>query len=283
MADCNATILCPHIVLLPSAGMGHLTPFLRLAASLVDRHCQVTLITIQPTISNAESQLISRFLSAYPQVRKKQFHLLPFDPSTANSTDAFCLRWEAIRRSATQLSPLLSSLTSPPISAVVYDMTLVSSLIPIVTELSLPGYVFITFSARMLAFYASIPSAVEPKLKSGSVQPTDIIEIPSLPPIPMPMIPPALLNTKNLFSLIFREDSMNVVKSTGILINTFENLEPETLAALNSGRVVAELPPVHPIGPLRRPGPRENKRDDGERIAAKRSCDSERRGKKSFC
>jgi len=36
----------------------------------------------------------------------------------------------------------------------------------------------------------------------------------------------------------------------GILINTFENIEPESLEALNNGRVVAELPRVHAIGPL---------------------------------
>ncbi|KAM7269728.1 hypothetical protein ACFE04_025225 [Oxalis oulophora] len=251
MADSNNPILCPHVVLLPSAGMGHLTPFLRLAASLVDRHCLVTLITIQPTISNAESQLVSRFLATFPdQVREKQFHLLPFDSSTVNSTDPFWLRWEATRRSATHLSPLFSSLTSPPVSAVVYDVTLMTPLIPVITQLSLPSYVLFTSSARMFAFFASFPTVAQPKLYSGKLQPTDVLEIPSLPPLPVSMIAPILLNPESLFSAIVREDSPNIVKPTGILMNTFENLEPDSLAALNSGRVVAKLPPVHAIGPL---------------------------------
>ncbi|KAM7269526.1 hypothetical protein ACFE04_025023 [Oxalis oulophora] len=251
MAESGDLHLSPHIALIPSAGMGHLTPFLRFAASLVDRHCQVTLITIQPTISNAESQLVTRFLSAYPQVHEKQLHLLPFDPSTANSTDPFWLRWEATRRSVSLISPLLSSsLTSPPISAIVYDISLMSAIIPVVAELSLPGYVFFTASARMFSFLASFSTSVEPKLNSGFVKPTDILEIPSLSPVTVSMIPPVLLNPKHLFSTIFREDSPNVMKSNGILINTFGQLEPETLAALNSGTVVAELSPVYDIGPL---------------------------------
>ena len=33
-------------------------------------------------------------------------------------------------------------------------------------------------------------------------------------------------------------------------MNTFESFEPETLAAVNSGRVLSNLPPILPIGPL---------------------------------
>lgn len=61
-----------HVVLLPSAGMGHLAPFLRLAALLSQNHrCQLTLITTHPTISLAESSFISGFLSR---------HSSPFPP-----------------------------------------------------------------------------------------------------------------------------------------------------------------------------------------------------------
>ncbi|XP_030956608.1 UDP-glycosyltransferase 13-like isoform X2 [Quercus lobata] len=111
----------PHVALLPSAGMGHLTPFLRLATKLFHHHCRVTLITTHPTVSLTESQFISRFLSAFPQVTQLQFHLLTLDPSMANSNDPFWLRFEAIRCSAHLLSPLLSSL-SPPLHALIYDV-----------------------------------------------------------------------------------------------------------------------------------------------------------------
>lgn len=66
-----------------------LKPFLRLAASLVRHNCHITLITPHPTVLLAESQYLSDFLSAFPQVTEKQFRLLPIDPPSADSLDLF--------------------------------------------------------------------------------------------------------------------------------------------------------------------------------------------------
>lgn len=78
-----------------SGGLGfhshvaRLKPFLRLAASLVRHNCHITLITPHPTVLLAEFQYLSDFLSAFPQVTEKQFHLLPIDPPSADSLDPF--------------------------------------------------------------------------------------------------------------------------------------------------------------------------------------------------
>ncbi|KAK8508081.1 hypothetical protein V6N13_055535 [Hibiscus sabdariffa] len=106
MSDSDAIPSHVHVAFLPSSGMGHLLPFLRLAAALIRHRCSVTLITTHPIVSSAESQAISTFLSAFPQVTEKKFTLIPLDPTTANSntTDPFFLQWETIRRSAHLLS-----------------------------------------------------------------------------------------------------------------------------------------------------------------------------------
>ena len=240
----------PHVALLPSAGMGHLTPFLRLATQLVHHHCNVTLITTHPTVSLSESRLITCFLAAFPQVTQVQFHLLPLDPSTANSTDPFFLHFETIRRSAHLLSPILASL-SPPLNALIYDVSLISSVIPVTESLHLPSYILFTSSAIMFSFFSYFPILAS-KASDDDENAAVIgdVEIPGLPSIPRSSIPPLLLIPNNLFANIVKEDSPKVTKLKGVLINTFEGLEAVSLEALNGGKVVEGLPPVFAIGPL---------------------------------
>ncbi|KAI4347379.1 hypothetical protein L6164_008195 [Bauhinia variegata] len=233
-----------HVGLLPNAGMGHLTPFLRLAALLLKHNCKVTLITPQPTVSLAESELISRFHSQFPQVTRIDFHLLPFDATSANSTDPIFLRFESVRRSAHSLSPLLDSI-SPPLSALVFDLTLISPIIPVIETLSLPSFILFTSSARMFSFFSYFPS-----FANVSDHNHDSLVIPGIPPVPRSSIPPLLRDPNSIFARMFTEDSGKLRKFNGILINTFAGLEAESLEALRERKVSKELPPVFAIGPF---------------------------------
>ncbi|GFZ19287.1 UDP-Glycosyltransferase superfamily protein [Actinidia rufa] len=189
----------PHIALFPSAGMGHLTPFLRLAAMLASRSCTITLITANPTISAAESTHISAFFSAYPRINRLEFETIPYSPTNPTTDDPFFLQFEAINRSVHLLRPLLSSL-SPPLSAVVSDFAVAASFGPIANDLS--------------------------------------------------QYPLRFFNPNHLFASILLSNARFFPKAKGLLLNTFDRFESETIDALNNGRVLSCLPPVHPIGPL---------------------------------
>lgn len=233
-----------HVALLPSAGMGHLTPFLRLASLLAHNNVRVTLITTHPTVSLAELRLLARFRSSLPQVNLLDFHLLPLDPATVNSSDPFWLRSEAIRRSSHLLSPLILSL-EPPLSAFVLDMTLISPVIPVTRALSLPSFIFFTSSVKMLSFFSYYPTS---SFLDGN---DDVLCIPGISPIPRSSIPPPLLVPDSLFAKIFFQDSANLAKLDGVVINSFKELEPETIEAVNGRETIRKLlPPVFDIGPF---------------------------------
>ncbi|KAK1274595.1 Anthocyanidin 5,3-O-glucosyltransferase [Acorus gramineus] len=228
-----------HVALLPSAGMGHLTPFLRLASSLISLGCRVTLLRPLPIVSSAESLQFSDFLSSHPSVHCLDLHLLPFQPSSADSTDPFFLQFESISRSAPLLLPQLLLPLEPKPSALVTDIFLTSSVAPVSrTRLNLPCFVLFTSSASMLSLCASF-------------------NIPGSPFVDASMVPPVLRDPNNLFAQQFSNNGAALVATDGVLVNTFDALEPRALAALNQGEVLEGLPRVFAIGPLK---PLESKR-----------------------
>ncbi|MQM09536.1 hypothetical protein Taro_042413 [Colocasia esculenta] len=226
----------PHVAILPSAGLGHLTISVRLAVALASHGCLVTLITPCPM-----SRYISDLRSSFRHIRLLDFDLLPFD---APDADPFFRQFETIRRSANLLGPLLASVT-PPLSAILTDVSLLSSFVPVTKALHLPTYVTFVSCAAMLALLCVFPSL----RKSAGDGPILSIDIPGVGTTPGSWIPPPLHNPKHIFTTQFVENGPALLQADGILSNTFEALDGEILAALNAGAVVQGLPPVIAIGP----------------------------------
>ncbi|KAK1297150.1 UDP-glycosyltransferase 72E1 [Acorus calamus] len=222
-----------YVALLPSAGMGHLTPFLRLASSLVSLGCRVTLLRPLPIVSSAESLQFSDFLSSHPSVHCLDLHLLPFQPSSADSTDPFFLQFESISRSAPLLLPQLLLPLEPKPSALVTDIFLASSVAPVSrARLNLPCFVLFTSSASMLSLCASF-------------------NIPGSRFVDASMIPPVLRDPNNPFTQQFSTNGAALAGTDGVLVNTFDAHKTRALAALNQGEVLEGLPRVFAIGPLK--------------------------------
>ncbi|KAL0922637.1 hypothetical protein M5K25_006638 [Dendrobium thyrsiflorum] len=228
----------PHILLIPSAGMGHLVPFLRLATALSIRRIAVSILAARPTVSAAESHLLSSLPSSIPIL---DFPLAPLDPSHfPPSSDPFYLHYEALRRSAHLLPPLLS-VTGTSFSVLIIDVSITSAFLPVASAANIPCFLLFTSSASMFALYSSIPSL---PLSSAHFNIAGVLKIPNS------SLPPPLRDPTNLFTTQLVDNSRALPLSQGILINTFPALETEVLTAFNSGQIVPGLPPVIAVGPL---------------------------------
>ncbi|CAL1360290.1 unnamed protein product [Linum trigynum] len=234
----------PHMVLMPSSGAGHIIPFLKVAGALASQNCRVTLITSHPLVSQPESALITRFLTLYPQVTEKQFHLLHLPPnyhSDDSSKDPFFRQWELIHRSLPRLSDILKSL-SPPADALLSDISLMSSTISVTESLNIPNYVLFVSSARMFAFFAYYPALSD--VLSGSAGEDELLEIPGLEGLPKSSVPPLLQDTTTPFATMLRANNDCIKKFDGFMINTCDVLEGKTVRALKSGKIVDGMPPI---------------------------------------
>jgi hypothetical protein len=231
----------------PSAGMGHLLPFLR-AIVVLARHgdVDVSVVAVLPTVSAAEADHLAGFFAAFPRIRRVDLHLLPFDASSEfPGHDPFVLRWEALRRSAHLLRPLIAS---GGVSAVVTDITLASHVIPIAKELHVLCYVHFVSCATMLSLVAYTPVHLDSKAELGPG--VGDVDIPGVRRIPESCLPQPLRDLNNLFTKQFIDNGREIVNADGILVNTFNALEPAALAALRDGKVIPGFPPVYAIGPL---------------------------------
>ncbi|PKA49152.1 UDP-glycosyltransferase 71B6 [Apostasia shenzhenica] len=227
-----------RVLLFPSAGMGHLVPFVRLATALSARGAAVSLLAVRPTVSASESRL----LSSLPPSLLLDFPVSPLDPSLfPPSSDPFFLRFKSLSRSAHLLLPLLSG--DPPVSSLIVDITVAASVLPFAASANVPCFVLFTSSAAMLALLAAFPFLPRP---AGEAIDVEIAGF----KIPVTSLPPPLSDPNHLFTTLFVENGRALPLSAGIVVNTFDALEPLTIAALNSGEVVPGLPPVYAVGPL---------------------------------
>ncbi|KAB5560979.1 hypothetical protein DKX38_005936 [Salix brachista] len=130
-------------------------------------------------------------------------------------------------------------------------MSLVSAVIPITEAISLPNYVLFTSSAKMLTLFLSYPTLADSKAMD-ELDEMDVVKIRGLELMPKSLIPPPLLKKgNNILKTSFLEDSEKVAESSGILVNTFESFEQESLRTLNDCQILLKrLPSVVAIGPL---------------------------------
>ncbi|KAK9742558.1 hypothetical protein RND81_03G181900 [Saponaria officinalis] len=231
-----------HIAVCPSAGIGHLTPFLRIASMISQTTTsKVTLIIILPVLSSAETTHINSFLSTHPHISPSYFHTPSSTPPDPTISDPFFVRYDTVSRSSHLLADHLSSLNPAP-RAVFSDLMLASGLIKPLLDRNVDCYTVITSSARFFSVMLS-------RGRVGFVKGEDV-EIPGLGTVQGDEVPPLMYNSEHVLSRLGVTNCKHLKDGKGVVLNTFEFFENEAISALKSGQVLSDLPSVFPIGPL---------------------------------
>ncbi|KAL3725842.1 hypothetical protein ACJRO7_030818 [Eucalyptus globulus] len=243
----------PHAVLLASPGMGHFIPAVELGKHLATHHgFDVTIFVVAADASITESPLFK------PPQTPNPLNLVllpPVDVSAlVNSTASVVTRLVIMMREALPLlQAAISSMKSCP-TALIVDMFGTEAL-AIAEEFDMLKYVFITSTAWFLAVTVHFPYIDEEAEHKHRVMKRPL-DVPGCRSIRHEDTLDLFLDQtdRNLFSG-FARIGMEISNADGILVNTWQDLEPSTLRALENekflGRVVKAS--VFPVGPLVRP------------------------------
>ncbi|XVF61980.1 hypothetical protein PTKIN_Ptkin08bG0179300 [Pterospermum kingtungense] len=242
----------PHAVLLSSPGLGHLIPVLELGRRLVNAHnIKVTIFVVSSQASAAESQVIESFTNL------KLCELIVLPPPNISdlvAADAAVVTRLAVlmREIRPAFSLAVSGLRTPP-TILIVDFFGYESL-EIGDDFKIPKFFYLSSHAWFLALTLYRP-ILDKVVKGEYVDEEEALFIPGCRPVrPEDVVDPMLLRSDQQY-LEYVSTGINIGTADGVLLNTWEELEPETLAALRDDKLWGRISkvPIYPIGPITKP------------------------------
>ncbi|XP_061362028.1 anthocyanidin 3-O-glucosyltransferase 5-like [Gastrolobium bilobum] len=232
----------PHVVVLPSPGMGHVTPMLELAKRLVLHHnCHVTFLHISTQASVNEIRMLHSSFNHLPP-GLNVVDLPPADVSAiiSDDTSVFSHLCIIVRESLRCLKDTLLDMQNP--QAFITDLFSTQTL-DICRDLSIHSYILCTTSALFLAF-----SFFDCRETQRDVS-VEFLHLPGCAPLRTEDVPPLLNNGDNEW---FSYHICRLPMADGIFINTWEDLEPVPIRAIREHPFYKQIhtPLVYSIGPL---------------------------------
>ncbi|KAF5790533.1 putative UDP-glucuronosyl/UDP-glucosyltransferase [Helianthus annuus] len=236
------------IVLYPAPAMGHLVSMVELGKFIIKHHPSYSIIVLTLTNSFNTGSITSyvRHISAtIPAIAFHHLPDIPLDLETYPSTDS--VLFDLINRSVHNVADALRSI-SP--TALIIDLFCTSAMAA-AAILNIPVYYFITSGACCvveLLYFLTLDRNYPGSFKDMN----RLVYSPGLPPIPSSDMPAAVLDRSSTDYAGFLELSYHMPKSAGIIVNTFDSLEPKPLKAIRDGLCVPgqPTPPVYCVGPL---------------------------------
>ncbi|KAL7003510.1 hypothetical protein U1Q18_004664 [Sarracenia purpurea var. burkii] len=242
------------IVLYPSPGIGHLISMVELGKLILTHYpsFSIIILTTTPPFNTGSTAPYIRQVSA--ATSSITFHHLPsisvsLDPDSYPSMEA--INFELLRLNTPNVRHALLSISLTNIVvAFIIDLFCTPAL-PVGSDLKIPTYYFFTSGAGCLACCLYLPTIHRNTTKSLKDL-NALLRIPSLPPIASSDMPKPMLERTSKEYECFVDFCSQMPRSAGIIVNTFESLEPKSVKAILDGQCIPDgfTPPVFCVGPL---------------------------------
>ncbi|KAI3834644.1 hypothetical protein MKX03_005984 [Papaver bracteatum] len=243
-----------HVAILTSPGMGHIIPSLELGKSLVSQHdLKVTLFI--PTTSKSPQASTLQNNQDGPNV----INLPPVDIThlVSGETSLVVRITTIVRESLASLRSIIE--TSQQIPTVLIIDLFSTDALDIADEFKMSKYMFCTSNMSAYAFLAYLPRIKRVKNNNDLVSRlAELVHVPGCKPIRAGLL--ADPNTGSYGCML--RHATRFEELSGVLLNTFEDLEQETYRALIDDEIAKLIPTptVYPVGPIIKPtvGPSQN-------------------------
>nr|BAF75899.1 glucosyltransferase [Cyclamen persicum] len=242
------------IVMYPSPGIGHLISMVELGKLILSRHPSFSIIILNSTVpfnTGSTGPYICHVTATLPSITFYDLPAIPLtlDPDSYPSIAA--ATFDILRLSVPNARLALESISlSTSIVSFIIDLFCMPAL-TIGSELSIPTFCFFSSGASCLACYLYLPTVHRNTTRSFKDL-NMLLHFPGVPPLPSSGMPPIILERSFVTYQPFINFLIQMPKSAGIIVNTFESLEPRALKAISDGLCVSDnpTPPVFCLGPL---------------------------------
>ncbi|KAF9678359.1 hypothetical protein SADUNF_Sadunf07G0026700 [Salix dunnii] len=238
----------PCVALVASPGMGHLIPIIELGKRLVTCH------KMDVTIFVVTSSGVSSLSQASSQNLLNIVFLPPVDISglVDSATSIYTQLAIMMRLALPNLQTAISAMESHPVALIV-DL-FGTELLVLGGEFKMLKYIFVTSNAWYLALNTYVPT-LDKNALDKHVENQEPLWIPGCQSILFDDTFGPILNRKNQMFVEFVRVGIEISMADGVLVNTWQDLEPTTLDALGDEKKLKRVikAPVYAVGPLVRP------------------------------
>ncbi|GMN72478.1 hypothetical protein TIFTF001_052018, partial [Ficus carica] len=242
------------IVLYAAPGIGHVVSMVELGKLILSHFSNRFSITILLTTGRLDTPAllpyIRRISHSHPSISFRRFPLLQVDTTPTRSAAAITFDFILLNR-PNVAQALLDISESSAVRAFVIDIFCTSAL-DVANDMGIPTYYFFTSGAAVLSAFLYFPKIHSHTTTSFKDMHDVVLEFPGMPPLNAPHMPEPMLDRDDpgYWDLVYF--CSHLPKSNGIIVNTFDGLEPIPIKALADGVCVPEglTPPVYCIGPL---------------------------------